>query len=573
MRQLSKPMGWKARAIVFGLLPCILGLGDAQCVRWANAVWLTDTGAFRPIALTVISAAILIKLAFSPFKETSSSVAAWLTLWLTWFYAPMWATAVQVPYTSAIISKDGRVHLASEGTNVPGHKVWFLSDHQGTRIIHGVSGKITVSLLDLEYRFAEQFIASRQNGDDLHRPLTAAASAILSDRAQGSRTSKIALVQNRAVQDAILADICRGATGEEITCPIKMTLAPQKDETVLGATWSTQFTENEAIEEKHLPTLVQLLTQSESSLIQRDKVFALVLDLAGSVEPLSQVAQKAQLLTDDQFNKLINRIWSSSGCGDAAVVIVSAVNRLSEEQRVSLRSKALREASIATIVDNATALRMSDAEITEISARARPVFLADPGVAVRALKVFGQRLPSDAQRDAVDGIVKAKAFHALAAMEHLNFSTGLRRNLMRKIASDATLEDFAEARVSKEKLQAILTPEELRELIAMAVKRSETSDRWLGFALATLPIRDMTLPQRKLLLDGLLFDSPKAALEFVSKNRDYLESMEVSEITRDYTRTITRDFCLHLSHRNKNWRTKYFSEDQLQIFRDCAEAK
>ena len=33
------------------------------------------------------------------------------------------------------------------------------------------------------------------------------------------------------------------------------------------------------------------------------------------------------------------------------------------------------------------------------------------------------------------------------------------------------------------------------------------------------------------------------------------------------------DFCLHLSHRNKNRKTDYFSEAQLQIFRDCAQSK
>ena len=84
---------------------------------------------------------------------------------------------------------------------------------------------------------------------------------------------------------------------------------------------------------------------------------------------------------------------------------------------------------------------------------------------------------------------------------------------------------------------------------------------------------DMTLADRRILLNGLLFKSPKAALEFVSKNQNYLAPDEISEITRDYTRTVTGDFCLHLSHRNKNWRTKYFSEAQLQIFRDCANSR
>ena len=138
---------------------------------------------------------------------------------------------------------------------------------------------------------------------------------------------------------------------------------------------------------------------------------------------------------------------------------------------------------------------------------------------------------------------------------------------MNKVLFDAVLDDFSDAQFSKENLLAILTPLEMRQLIAVAVKRGEKSDKWLDFALASLPIHDMTLAERRILLDGLLFKSPKAALEFVSKNRDYLAHDEINEITRDYARTVTGDFCLHLSHRNNNWRTKYFSDAQLQIFR------
>jgi hypothetical protein len=573
MKPLSKPMSWKARALVFGLLPCILGLCAAQSVRWTDAVWLTDTGAFRPAVLTIISAAILIKLAFSPFKEGSSSVAAWLTLWLTWFYVPMWAMAVEVPYSAAVISRQGRIYLASEATSYGGYKVWLLTNRRGVRIVHNVAGKMTLSLLELDYRFAEPYILTRRHGEDLSAPLTSAATTILSDQARGMRSARIAFLQNRAVQDGVLARICRAAVGDGIACPLKMILNPAKEETAPGMTWSSQYTESEAIEEKHLPTLVQLLTQSDSPIVQRDKVFALLLELSGSATPLAQVAQKSHLLDDEQFNEVIRRILTTPGCGDATVAVISGVNRLSEQQRRDIRAKALREADIATIVDSAPVLRITDSEVTLLATRMRTAFLADAAVAVRALKTFGERLPPDAQRDAVAGIVRAKASHAISAIEHVNFSTELRLDLMKKILNDATLEDFSEARSSKEKLQSILTPAEMRALITMAVKRSESSDKWLEFALTSLPIRDMTLAERRLLLNGLLFESPKTALEFVSKNRDYLEAAEVSEITRDYTRTVTRDFCLHLSHRNKNWRTKYFSEAQLQIFRDCAEPK
>ena len=48
----------------------------------------------------------------------------------------------------------------------------------------------------------------------------------------------------------------------------------------------------------------------------------------------------------------------------------------------------------------------------------------------------------------------------------------------------------------------------------------------------------MTPAEQKSLLTELLFKGPKAAFEFVSENRRYLEPADVNEVTRDYTRTI-----------------------------------
>jgi hypothetical protein len=569
MKRPSKPRSWQFRAIVFAVLPCALGLGAAQYARWADAVWLTDAGWFWPYTLSAISAAILIRLVFSPFDDATSAVAAWLTLLATWFYAPMWATAVEVPYAAAVISREGRVILVRDTTRNPEHKVWFLTDRAGTRIVHNVSGKLSASGLELEYSYAAPYIATRPNGEDLSATLTSAAAPILRNEANGTRTSKIALMQSRTAQESLVARICRAAVGEGIACPIKMSLSPEKDATAPGGTWSTQYSESEAIEEKHLASLVELLTSSDASLVHREKVFALLLQLAGSSALLAQVALKSHLLDDGQFDEVISRILASPSCGDAAALVLR-VNRLSEPQRRALRTKALDEAAISTIVENAAALRVSDAELARLAPRMRPALLANPVLAVRVLDIFGDRLPPETQRDAVEAIVDAKASYALSAMERLNFSHELRLTLLKKILSDADFGDFSTAHLSKEKLQDILTPLEMRALIAMAVKRSETSEKWHDFALESLPIPDMTLAERRALLNELLFKSPKAALEFVSKNRSYLDPTEVSEITRDYTRTITPDFCLHLSHRNKNWRTNYFSEDQLQIFRDCA---
>ena len=573
MTQPSKRGDWKYRAVVFGLLPCALGLGSAQYARWTDAVWMTDAGWFWPTTLASISAAILLKLVFSAIADTSSAVAAWITLGTTWFYAPMWIMAAEVPYSAAIVGRDGSAHLVSDVTRHREHKVWFLTDRSGVRIVRNVAGTVTASSLELEYRYAVPYIGTRRHGEDISGPLAKAADAILREIAQGTRASRIALIEDRAVQAGVLARVCRAAAGDGIVCPLKMSVSPQKEETALGGVWSTRYTEDEAIEEKHLPSLVQLLTLTDSSLVRRDKVFAVFLELANSVAPLSRVAQKPYLLDDDQFNEVIRRILISPEGGDAAVEIVTKVNRSSEPQRLALRAKALAEARIATILDNAGELRISDAEITQLAPRMRLTFAAAPADAVHALNIFGDRLPPETQRAAVNGIVSAKSSYALSAMQHLNFSTELRRDLMNKILGDAALDDFSDARLSKEKLQAILTPSEMRQLITVAVNRGERSDEWLDFALTSLPMFDMTLTDRRILLNGLLFKSPKAALEFVSKNQDYLAPDEISEITRDYTRTVTGDFCLHLSHRNKNWRTRYFSEAQLQIFRDCAKSR
>ena len=54
-----------------------------------------------------------------------------------------------VPYTAAVIDRAGRVHMVSEATREPESKVWFLTDHRGTRIVHNVIGKVMTSSLEL----------------------------------------------------------------------------------------------------------------------------------------------------------------------------------------------------------------------------------------------------------------------------------------------------------------------------------------------------------------------------------------------------------------------------------------
>jgi len=571
MKAWLKAQDAKTRALVFGLLPCALGLGAARVLHWTDIVWLTTFGSFWPIALSIVSAAILIKLMFSPFEDRTVGFAAWSTLVFTWFHVPLWATAGEVPYDAAVVSRGGRVHVVREETRDPALKVRLLTGQAGTRIVQNVVGSVLTSGLEIEYRYADPYIATRRHGEDLSVPLRRAASAILQEQAALPRASRIELIEKRPVQDRVLQSICLVAVGDRGACPLQMKLSPQNEATALGATWSTSYSEKEAIDERHLPTLLKLLTQPDSPLVHRDEVFVLLLEIAEDVVPLSKLAQQSHLLDDEQFDRLITRILAAPGCGNETVAILSKANRLTSEQRLALRAKALGEASTATLLAHAAPLRLSDPEIAQVATRMRSDFVADPGVASRALEVFGERLPADIQRDAVMEIVKARTSYALAALQHVNFSTALRRDLMRKVLADARYDDFSE--LSKEKLLAILTPAEMRALIAMVVKRSESSGPWLDFAQKSLPISGMTHEEQQTLLTELLFRGPKAAFEFVSENRLHLEPDEVNEVTRDYTRTILPDMCLHLSHRNKNRKMEYFSEAQLQIFRDCAGSK
>ena len=381
------------------------------------------------------------------------------------------------------------------------------------------------------------------------------------------------MFDRREVHDRLLDSICRAAVPASVQCPLKLKLAPQTDAAASGSLWSKTYTEKEAIDERHLPTLVQLLTQEKSRLVDGDRVFALFMELAVAVDDLIQVARQPRMLSEKQFEDLINRILVLPAGADDAVSLLTEVGRLKPNQRQNLRAKVFREARIELIIKHIVALRISDAEVAQLAARLRAAFETDPNIAVLALEHFGERMPPEVQHDAVRAIVNARASYAIVALEHLNFSEQLREELLRKILTDANCDDFDAAHVSREKLEGMLRPEEMRPLIAGAVRKSDSSAKWLDFAVQKLPIRLMTVAERKSVLNGLLFVSHKSALEFVSENRNYLEAADVDEITRDYTRTIAPDMCLHLSHRNKIRKVDYFSEAQLQIFRDCARSK
>jgi hypothetical protein len=557
-------------AIVFAIIPSVVGNGLGLYLNWNGTIWLSDTRGVWPVVCLGASIAAILYLATTVDYDKVLYVCAWLIITWTWLYVPLWLTAPGIARTWAVVGKDGTVHVAGEwasGTDT----VWVLSGRTGTRVVRNVEGAFTASAVDVQYRFGKPYVATRAADEDLSAPVTGAVAAALAAESKRSRSSRSALFETQQVQDRFIAGICRTVVPGDGPCPLKLTLTPQRAATAFGGVWSKQFTEAEAIDERHLPTLVQLLTLDNSRLVERDRVFALFLELAETAGDLSKVARKPRMLDDHQFDDLIRRILSVPDAGNEALGLAADVTRLRQEQREALRAKALREASVAAIVKHPGAGRISDAELVELATRMRAAFEANPEVAVSALEVFGARLPREALIAAVAAIVKGRASYAIAALRHLNFSDELRSVLVKKVIANAGLKDL-ETSLSRERLEDIFMSAELRPLIESVLARI-SSKEWLEFAVKVLPMRAMTAEERKRLVDEVIFTSPKAALEFVSENRQYLDPADVNAVTSDYVNTITRDMCLHLTHRNTNRQTEYFSDAQIAIFAQCAQGR
>ncbi len=560
-----------AKVIMFGIIPCILGAGIGQYLRWSGAIWLTDAGGFWPVVCLGASLATFVKLAITSARDRTLHVCAWLVITWTWLYFPFWLTAAEIPQSSAVVSKDGRVFIASESARRPSNKVFVLAGRGGNRIVRNVVGTATVNSVEVKYRFGEPYIARHSDDEDVSKPLIRAVNAVLAVESTKSRSSRVALFEARQAYDQLIQRICRAVDQDGSACPLQLTLTPQIAARSIGGVWSKHYTEQEAINEKHLPTLVQLLTQDRSPLVAPGVVYARFMDLVGTTADMVKVAQRSRMLDEEQFDELISRVLAAPDGGDDALSIVVQVNRLNQGQRLALRTKVFREASIELIFKHAMPLRMFDAEIQQLAPRMRSAFDLNPGVAVLALETIGDRLPRETQDDAVRAIVNARASYALTALRHLNFSSSLRGTLLQKVIADAGVDDISVAKLTRENLEDTLTPAEVRPFIASAIIKSQSSKEWLDFAIRVLPIRAMTITERKAIVNELMFTSTKAALEFVSENRQYLEAAEVSEVTHDYTSTIERDMCLHLTHRNTSRGLEYFSEAQLQIFRECAQ--
>ena len=559
-------------AIVFAILPCALGIGAGLLLTWTGTVWLSDTRGVWPIFCLAAAIAAACYLATTNEFDRITYGYIWLLLAWTWLYVPLWLLASGIPRSAALVERDGTVQLASEWSPVGTATVWILSGRSGSKVVHNVDGNFAASGVDVHYRFAKPYLASQHHGTDLAGPIAAVVGAALAAESKATRASRIALFHAPQGQDRLLTGICRAFGKDDRPCPVKLTLVPQRAATAYGGLWSKQYTEAEAIAERDLATLGQLLTGDNARLVARDRVFALFLELANAPADLAKVARKPRLLDDRQFDALVERILAAPDAGNEALGLAADVIRLRHDQREALRAKALREASITAIIRHPGIGRISDAEVTALSDRMPAAFLANPEVAVGAIEVLGPRLPREVQEAAVAAIAtKGKASLAIAALRHLNFAGDLRHKLVRKVLADADLKEL-EAGLPREKLEDVLMSEELRPLIERVLGRSSAKD-WLDYAVKALPLRAMTVGERRRLIDEVTFASAKTALEFVSENRQHLEPGDVEAVTSDYVHTITRDMCLHLTHRNANRQTDYFSAAQIAIFERCAEGK
>src|SRR5262245_42291289 len=115
-----------SKVVLFGIVPCILGAGIGQYLRWSGTIWLTDAGGFWPVVSLGVAIAAFIKIVITPVRDRSLHVWGWLVITSTWFYFPFWLAAVELPQSSAVVGKDGRVFIASDAARQPSSKVFLL---------------------------------------------------------------------------------------------------------------------------------------------------------------------------------------------------------------------------------------------------------------------------------------------------------------------------------------------------------------------------------------------------------------------------------------------------------------
>lgn len=571
---------------VLGVLPCFLGLGVAAYLTLAGVVWLSDTSGIWPIACVIVSIWLVLAIRQSIGEATGARRAsiftvAWLSIYalgifafVVWssLYVSLWLRATKIPNTTAVVS-GGVVYRVSDTFPMGSGPVLLMTGTGGKTFVHNVEGRVVTLSMEARYKFDTPFIATRAHDEDLSAIITDALNTHLAPLTKQTRTRRLRLLTVPGELEQITKMVClaivRGAAG----CPLSMKLTPASDSTARSQVWSTEYTDAEAIAEKHLPSLIQLMSRDALGPAEFDIAYKLVLAGAMRSEQLGMLAKTSRTIKAHQFDELIDRILAAEDGGNEAGNVLIATNRLRPEQRQRLRDKVLDAANIAFIVKQAAKLRLTDADVARLSPRLQAAAARSAELAVSIVDIFGERLPIEVQDSAVDAIVHADVSFVFDALRTLNFSSALRERLVNKILSGTSAGGKAFPNLSKEQLEASLTPREVEALTTALVPISSISNNQLDFVVRTLPVHAMTPAQQRTVVDELMFVGTKAALEFVSVNHKHMDRAIVTEVTRDYVKTIDREFCLHLTHRNTSRRMDFFSPEQVRIFQDCAQAR
>ena len=197
MESSTSPRKMTVTATVFVVIPCVLGLGIAQYLRWRGTVWLSSAGGFWPVVCLATSVAILISLALSSSKDRTALVCGWLVLTWTWFYVPLWLTAQGIAQSTAVVPRDGRVFVAGEPGRKPTDRVWLLISRADDKIVRSVAGTAVINAVELQYRYSESlhFRAGQRGG-----PLDARSERRC--RNAGGRGGEIPLTADRPLRQA-----------------------------------------------------------------------------------------------------------------------------------------------------------------------------------------------------------------------------------------------------------------------------------------------------------------------------------------------------------------------------------
>ena len=84
MKRSSKRPTARVMAIVFAIIPCVLGGGLGLYLNWNGTIWLSDTRGVWPVICIGGSIAAILYLAVTVDYDRTVYASAWLLITWTW---------------------------------------------------------------------------------------------------------------------------------------------------------------------------------------------------------------------------------------------------------------------------------------------------------------------------------------------------------------------------------------------------------------------------------------------------------------------------------------------------------